>query len=216
MKLGKLIRNKERSSAKVLIKMLNMENNEWSISKGAIFEIEDKAFAENGFRMTYKAKSDDKTLRENTWVNKKYNTSSKETFERMGETFESQSRKRMHCCYYNFFRSYVDSYMIRQCFRFIKVLKLPTSRINWVIVRCPSPNKQFFWLAVSMHPHTFNGNVLFWYPFSLWCPSIERTQLGPTEENVLFVFIFLSVGILFLIPLDVHLSWLYILDPFWN
>ena len=35
MKLGKLIRNKERSSAKVLIEKLNMENNEWSISKEA-------------------------------------------------------------------------------------------------------------------------------------------------------------------------------------
>ena len=66
MKLEKLIRNKERSSAKVLIEKLNMENNEWSISKEAIFEIEDKAFAENGFRMAYKAKSDDKTLRGNT------------------------------------------------------------------------------------------------------------------------------------------------------
>ena len=66
MKLGKFIRNKERSSAKVLTEKLNMENNEWSISKEAIFEIEDKAFAENGFRMAYKAKSDDKTLRGNT------------------------------------------------------------------------------------------------------------------------------------------------------
>ena len=63
MKLGKLIRNKERSSAKVLIEKLNMENNEWSISKEAIFEIEDKAFAEDGFRMAYKAKSDDEKLR---------------------------------------------------------------------------------------------------------------------------------------------------------
>ena len=35
MKLGKLIRNKGRSSVKVLIEKLNMENNEWSISKEA-------------------------------------------------------------------------------------------------------------------------------------------------------------------------------------
>ena len=54
MKLGKLVRNMERSSSKVLIKKLNMENNEWSISKEEIFEIEDKAFAENGFGMAHK------------------------------------------------------------------------------------------------------------------------------------------------------------------
>ena len=53
MKLGKLIRNKERSSAKVLIEKLNMENNEWSISKEAIFDNGDKAFAEDGFGMEY-------------------------------------------------------------------------------------------------------------------------------------------------------------------
>ena len=82
MKLGKLIRNKERSSAKVLTEKLNIENNEWSISKDAIFEIEDKAFAENGFRMAYKAKSDDASLRGNTWVVKKYNASSKENLKR--------------------------------------------------------------------------------------------------------------------------------------
>ena len=51
-----------------------------------------KAFAEDGFRMAYKAKSDDESLRGNTWVVKKYNASSKETFEKMGETCESQSR----------------------------------------------------------------------------------------------------------------------------
>ena len=39
MKLGKLIQNKERSSEKVLIEKLNMENNEWSISKEVVFEI---------------------------------------------------------------------------------------------------------------------------------------------------------------------------------
>ena len=143
-KTGKLIRNKERSSAKVLIEKLNMENNEQSISKEAIFEIEDKAFAEDGFRMEYKAKSDDESLRGNTWVVKKYNASSKETFEKMGETCESQSRKRLHCCHYSCFQSFVDSYMIRQCFGFIKVLEIPTRRINWVIVRCPIPNKQQF------------------------------------------------------------------------
>ena len=31
-----------------------MENNEWSISKETILETEDKAFAEDGFRMAYK------------------------------------------------------------------------------------------------------------------------------------------------------------------
>ena len=98
MKLGKLNRNKESSSATVLIKKFNMENNEWSISK-VIFEIEDKAFAEDGFRVACKAKSDDESFRGNTWVVKKYNTSSKETFEKVGETCESQSRKavQMNC-----------------------------------------------------------------------------------------------------------------------
>ena len=42
-----------------------MENNEWSISKEAVFEIEDKTFAENSFRMPYEAKSDDESLRGN-------------------------------------------------------------------------------------------------------------------------------------------------------
>ena len=55
MKLGKTIRNKGRGSAKVLIKKFNMEINEWSISKEVIFEIEDKAFAEDSFRMAHKA-----------------------------------------------------------------------------------------------------------------------------------------------------------------
>ena len=36
IKLGKLIRNKERNSAKVLIEKFNVENNEWSISKEVI------------------------------------------------------------------------------------------------------------------------------------------------------------------------------------
>ena len=36
MKLGKLIRNKERSSAKLLIENFNVENNKWSISKEVI------------------------------------------------------------------------------------------------------------------------------------------------------------------------------------
>ena len=56
MKLEKLIRNKERSSAKDLIEKFDMENNEWSISKEAIFEVEDKAFAGNGFRMAIRLK----------------------------------------------------------------------------------------------------------------------------------------------------------------
>ena len=42
-----------------------MENNEQSISKEAIFEIEDKTFAENSFRVAYEAKSDDESLRGN-------------------------------------------------------------------------------------------------------------------------------------------------------
>ena len=74
MKLGKLIRNKERSSAKVLTEKLNIENNEWSISKEAIFEI-----------MVYKSKRDDESLRGNTWVAKKYNASSKENLKRCEE-----------------------------------------------------------------------------------------------------------------------------------
>ena len=90
MKLGKLIRNKEKSSAKVLIGKFNMKNNEWSISK-VIFQTEDKAFTEGGFRMVYKAKSDDESFRGNTWVVKICNASSKETFEKLGETCESQS-----------------------------------------------------------------------------------------------------------------------------
>ena len=83
MKLGKLNRNKEISSAKVLIKKFNMENNEQSVSKEVIFEIVDKAFAEGGFRMAYKAKIDDESFRGNARVVKKYNASSKETFEKM-------------------------------------------------------------------------------------------------------------------------------------
>ena len=55
VKLGKLIRDQEGSSANNLIEKLNMENNEWSISKEVIFEIEDKAFAEDSFRMAHKA-----------------------------------------------------------------------------------------------------------------------------------------------------------------
>ena len=59
LKLRKLVRNKKRRSANVLIEKFNMENNERSISKEVIFEIEDEAFAEVGFRMAHKAKSDD-------------------------------------------------------------------------------------------------------------------------------------------------------------
>ena len=88
MKLGKLIGNKERSSAKVLIEKFNMENNDRSIRKEVIFEIGDKAFAEEGFRMAYKAKSYDESSRGNTWVFKKYNASLKETSENTGETCE--------------------------------------------------------------------------------------------------------------------------------
>ena len=70
-----------------------MENNEWSISKEVIFKNEDKAFAEGGFRMAYKAKNDDDSLRRNTQVVKKYDATSKEIFEKMGGTCKSQSRK---------------------------------------------------------------------------------------------------------------------------
>ena len=45
-----------------------MENNVRPISKEAIFETEDKAFTEGGFRMVHKAKSDDESLRGNTWL----------------------------------------------------------------------------------------------------------------------------------------------------
>ena len=55
VKLRNLIRDQEGSSSKVLIEKLNMENNQWSISKEVIFEIEDKTFAEDSFRMAYKA-----------------------------------------------------------------------------------------------------------------------------------------------------------------
>ena len=65
MKLGKIIRKNERSSAKGLIEKFNMENNEWYISKKVIFENEDKAFTEGGFRMAYKAKSHDESFRRN-------------------------------------------------------------------------------------------------------------------------------------------------------
>ena len=49
--------------------------------------------------MAYKAKRDDESFRGNTLVVKKYNVSLKETFEKMGETCESQSRKavQMNC-----------------------------------------------------------------------------------------------------------------------
>ena len=98
-KLGKLIRNKERESANVFIEKFNMEHNKWSISKKVIFEIEDEAFAKGGFRTAYKAKNDDKSFRGNTWVVKKHSAYSKETFEMMGETCESQLRKaaQMNC-----------------------------------------------------------------------------------------------------------------------
>ena len=119
MKLGKLIRNKERSSAKVLIEKLNMENNEWSISKEATFDIQDKAFAENGFRIVFcKAKSDDESLRGNTWVVKEYNASSIENLWKDGRNL------------------------------WIAITKTPLFPIlcrflyDWVTVRCPSPNKQ--------------------------------------------------------------------------
>ena len=74
--------------------------------------------------------SDDESLRGNTWVVKKYNTSSKENFKEVGENCDSQSLKRLHCYNYSCFRSFVDSYMIRQCFGFIKVLKIPKCKIN--------------------------------------------------------------------------------------
>ena len=82
-----------------MIEKFNVENNEWSISKEVIFEIDDKAFARGGFRIAYEAKSDDESFRENAWVVNKYSTSSKETFEKMGEAYESHSKKavQMNC-----------------------------------------------------------------------------------------------------------------------
>ena len=118
-KLEKLMPNKQRSSAKVLIEKLDMENNEWSISKEATFDIQDKAFAENGFRIVFcKAKSDDESLRGNTWVVKEYNASSIENLWKDGRNL------------------------------WIAITKTPLFPIlcrflyDWVTVRCPSPNKQ--------------------------------------------------------------------------
>ena len=68
MKLGKFIPNKERSPAKISIQKFDMGNNEWSVCKGMIFEIEDKAFVEGGFHVEYKTKIDYKSFRENRWV----------------------------------------------------------------------------------------------------------------------------------------------------
>ena len=98
-KTGKTYQKQEKKFCQSFDRKVQYENNEWSISKGMIFEIEDKTFAEGGFRMAYKAKSDDESFRGNMWVVKKYNASSKETFEKMGETCESQSRKavQMNC-----------------------------------------------------------------------------------------------------------------------
>ena len=45
IKLGKLIQNKKKSSAKALVEKFNMENNEWSISKEVIFEMKIKWFS---------------------------------------------------------------------------------------------------------------------------------------------------------------------------
>ena len=59
LKLRKLVRNKKRRSANILIEKFN---NERSISKEVIFQIEDEAFAEVGFRMAHKAKSDDESF----------------------------------------------------------------------------------------------------------------------------------------------------------
>ena len=74
-----------------IMKIMNQQRSD--------FEIKDKAFAEASFRMAYEAKRDDESFRGNTLVVKKYNVSLKETFEKMGETCESQSRKavQMNC-----------------------------------------------------------------------------------------------------------------------
>ena len=99
MKLGKIIRENERSSAKSLIEKFNMENNEWYISKKVIFENEDKAFTEGDgihcrwhTRLKVIMKASDEIFRRNAWTVKKYSTSLKEKLEKMGEICESQSR----------------------------------------------------------------------------------------------------------------------------
>ena len=51
-----------------------------------------------------------------------------------------------------------------------------------------------------MHLYTANGNVFFGNPFSLSCPSIEKTQWVPTDENASFAFFFLSIGFAFSNP----------------
>ena len=81
MKLGQHVQNKERHSAKILIEKFNMESTEWSIRKEVLFEIDDKAFVEDGFHMAYKAEGNYESFIGNTWVVKKYRISSKETCE---------------------------------------------------------------------------------------------------------------------------------------
>ena len=51
-------------------------------------------------------------------------------------------------------------------------------------------------MAVSTNPYTVNGNLLLRNPVSLLCPSIEKTQLGSTDENAPLVLLFLSMGFL--------------------
>ena len=76
-----------------------MGNNELSISKEVIFEIEHKVFAEGHFCMAYKAKTDDESFRGNAWVIKKYSVSLKGSFEKMRESCKSQSRKAVQMNY---------------------------------------------------------------------------------------------------------------------
>ena len=51
------------------------------------------AFLEGGFHIGYKTKGDDESSMENTWVVKKYRETLKETFQKMAETFKSQTQE---------------------------------------------------------------------------------------------------------------------------
>ena len=101
-----------------------MENNEWPISKEVIFEIEDKAFSEGGFRMAYEAESDDENFRVNARVVNKYSTPSKETFQKMGETYESHSRKAVQMnCFARYFSVSFSKAVLKVCEDFDECFK---------------------------------------------------------------------------------------------
>ena len=115
MKLGKLMWNKERSSVKILIEKFNMKNNEWSISKEVIFEV-----------MAYKAKSDDESFWGNTWVAKRYNASSKETFEKMRETCEPRPWK------WIVWPDFSQFPLVKQSWRYVKILASVSTAIPYI------------------------------------------------------------------------------------